>query len=181
MFKRIVVLLTVLSLLIGGNLAVGQASGAQNNDAIQEQNPEMNLYDGKYLKQFFSLTKEELISRLGDNYSEGRTTIERSYFSHPYIFYEELGLFFMDPGKVWRIEISNGANINEIYIQGVKPGMGLEEIRDKLGNVEIAETWIVTDAIKAYEINCVIDGLKYTFLSRYKDGRWPILIITEEQ
>ncbi|MBP2639336.1 MAG: hypothetical protein H6Q66_287 [Firmicutes bacterium] len=179
--NNVLVMTMIFLLLLIGNVNISESSGVTGHSDTQTQISLENTFDGTYFKEMLYLAKEELISRLGENYLEGTTAIEKSHIIFPLLFYKDLGLTFVfSAGKVERIEVCEETNIKGININDAKPGMNFEEIRYKLGEAEVNETWKATKAIKAYEIHYVVDGLQYKFMSGYKDGRASKLIISED-
>ncbi len=181
MVREILVSIMIFLLLFIGNVNVSESFDVTGQNATQAQSPMEITLNGIYIKELFNLSREELISRLGEIYGEGTTAIEKSHIIFPVLFYKDEGLTFVfGAGKVGYIEVVRDSNIKGINVNGADPGMNFEEIYDKLGETEVYETWIASKTLKAYEIHYVIDGLKYKFLSRYKDGRASKLIITED-
>ena len=174
----------IIIVLISCALAVSvfEKANAQiisQGDGNQAAPAESKCLDSKFFKEMINLSKDELISRLGENYIEGTLAIEKSHIILPCLFYRDLGLtFVLGGGEVRYINVGTEINIRGIAIN--KRGMNFDEIRAKLGEAEVNETWKATRLIKSYEIHYVDDGLKYTFLSLYKDGRATELIISED-
>ena len=156
--NRVMLLTTILLLLIVGSINVCKASDA---NITQAQSPQEAALDGIYFKEMFHLSKEELISRLGEPHVEGTTAIEKSHIILPCLFYHDLGVtFILGGGAVRYIKIVSETNIKDININDAKPGMNFEEIRYKLGEAEVNETWEASKTIKIYEMHYVITGLK---------------------
>jgi hypothetical protein len=180
--NRVIVLITIFLLLLVGNVNISESSDATTHSNAQMQNLMEPTLNGTYFKALFNLSKEELISRFGENYIEGTTTVEKSHIILPCLYYKDLGLtFILGDGMVRYIRIYSETNNKGINVNGAKPGMNFEEICNKLGEAEVNETWEATKTIKAYEIHYGIDGLVYKFLSRYQDGRASKLIITDDR
>ncbi len=155
------------------------AKAISQGDGNQAAPAESNRLDSKFFKEMLNLSKDELISRLGENYIEATTAVEKSHIIFPCIIYKDLGLtLVLGGGMVGYIIVNTEINIRGVVIN--KLGMNFEEIRARLGEAEVNETWKATRLIKSYEIHYVVDGLKYTFLSLYKDGRATELIISED-
>lgn len=121
---------------------------------------------------FMSLTKSEILNKLGKSYEivpAGAEGLEEGYY------YKALGLTFTFD------ESSN--NVSEILcedtvsINGAKAGMNFKQIQEKLGKTQVKDTWVEVPENKAYEIVYSIDNCMVKFLSFSKDGSKSVLHI----
>ena len=130
-----------------------------------------NALEGEKLFTYFKLKKDQVLQRLGNNYSIVYTGAEGSYEGY---HYPKIGItiVFEDNETIRFIECDNKVNFN-----GAKAGMSFAKIQQKLGKREIQETWYETEDNKAYKIEYVYGDLIVEFLSFNKDGKDSVVTI----
>lgn len=140
----------------------------------------------KDLFTYINLTKEDIIKKLGNNYTVIPITLDDKGYE-----YSDIGLVFTfkDDCVAW-IDCTDKIDIN-----GAKPDMTFSQIQEKLGNTSVRNVLIETqdnevynaangtydsppnDGNNAYQLEYTFGSNKVVFLSFYKDGRNSMLTI----
>lgn len=134
-------------------------------DVLKPQSPMPNkIITVEDIKGFFLLSKDEFLQKTGNGYKLVQTGAEGSFQGYNY---KEFGLTFVfdEDKRLGFINCDASFSIN-----GVKPGMTFSEIKQKLGDKPIKDTWVETPANKAYELRYDFDGFTLRFMSFKNDG-----------
>lgn len=62
---------------------------------------------------------------------------------------------------------------------GAKPGMTFDEIKKNLKGCSVKKTWIASEKDVAYELDYILNGFKYSFVSYEEDGKSSELYISK--
>ena len=110
------------------------------------------------------LTKDEIISKLGKQYTIILTGAENSFEGY---CYENFGItiVFGYDGSVAFIDCDE-----KVVIDGVHGGMNFSQIQEKLGEAEITETFLGVEENKGYKIEYKIGNCVLKFFSYSLDG-----------
>jgi len=181
--KMYVLILLVITLVTFSACGIKKASNTSNN-ALREaskqsqiNNVQPNQPDSKLVKEkefitkpkdlfsYISLTKDEVIKKLGKKYKIESTGAEGLVEG---FYYPDLGITFAfenEDNKVSRIDCNEKVEIN-----GAKSGMNLKQIQQKLGTAKILESYIETPDNKCYDLRYIINNTSIEFTSMQKDG-----------
>ena len=110
------------------------------------------------------LTKDEIISKLGKKYKVILTGAENSFEGY---YYESLGItiVFEYDGSVAFIECNE-----KVVIDGAHEGMNFSQIKEKLGEAKITETFYGIEENKGYKVEYIVGDCVLKFYSYSLDG-----------
>ncbi|MGE5329111.1 MAG: hypothetical protein ACM3KR_06375 [Deltaproteobacteria bacterium] len=146
-------------------------------DNVQPKQPDSKLVKEKEfitkpkdLFSYISLTKDEVIKKLGKKYKiepTGAEGLEEGFY------YPKLGITFAFENK--DNKVSSIYCDEKVEINGAKPGMNFKQIQQKLGTAKILESYMETPDNKCYDLRYIIKNISVEFTSMRKDGSDSIL------
>ncbi len=118
-----------------------------------------------------NLKKEAILSKLGDQYSVIPTGAEGSYDGY---YYKNHGItiVFENTDEIAFIECDK-----KVVISGAHAGMKFSQIKEKLGEAPVVESWYGTPENKVYEIKYKRENYTLNFFSFSSDGNKSELTI----
>ncbi len=117
--------------------------------------------------EYFSLTKDEIISKFGSNYEIVPAGAEACFVGYTYA---DIGMSFVfDPSETDGLLCWIDCD-EQIDINGAKSGMDFAQIQNILGKTQIHDAFIETPDHPCYFIEYEINGCNYNFMSFNYDG-----------
>jgi len=175
---RIILILLITVSIILQNTVLALAKNGEGSFQLNKNsyNQEMPL-SKKQVMRCVSMMKEEVLAAYGHNFEVVRTGSEGEQEGD---YYQKIGITFVflpnEPnGKVLRIECDNNISIN-----GAKAGMNFDQIKEKLGDVPIRQTFI-EEYYKIYLLEYVVDNCRVVFSSFKTDGMNSRLMLIEKR
>lgn len=137
------------------------------------------------IKEYLGMKMSEILNEIGGTVSvdNGTLSIMKSHMFFPSTFSKELGISFIFPNDFEDLTpiyllVTEESNIKNINVLGAKPGMDFNEIRGKLGDIEVTKTWIANEDNVAYELYYQSENVEYRFLSYDEQGTDSVLYIS---